>query len=369
MKNDCLLDMALYATGKLQPQILKAIDSLVKNGLHEITATMVRDTCASINPSINWSGRLPAICNGMRNTSSCGSIIISDDRDFGGFTIGFETVETQIVPKPKIVSPKGANKTLANKWKYKISQDEFIDTLVDTLHVFSPEGRDRILKDLTRVESQLLCKGQLNGLTSKGVTAFGKPNRILIERRIKEKYTNSFFIDNDIKWKLTAGVNFDLEETRKAFKNIIKLLSFLYRANNNKLFIEALLNELKGNNSSLFRLLSQPKYKSKTPGSRLVGKQTNSSSNKNIGFVLEHTIPAKYFYVKLLEIIDSNSVESELDKVMPKLFSVWLNTDDDILLKKSGLNSQMPLNWTWDNNPLERYWSAGIEKDSLNKLV
>jgi len=53
---------------------------------------------------------------------------------------------------------------------------------------------------------------------------------------------------------------------------------------------------------------------------------------------------------------------------MSKLFSVWLNTDDDILLKKSGLNSKMPTNWTWENDPLERYWKAGIDKNSIEEL-
>jgi len=60
-------------------------------------------------------------------------------------------------------------------------------------------------------------------------------------------------------------------------------------------FVETLLKELKGNNLSLLRLESQPKYKSKIPGSRLVGKQTQSSRNKNLGFVLEHTIPANFW--------------------------------------------------------------------------
>jgi hypothetical protein len=250
-----------------------------------------------------------------------------------------------------------------------MTQANFINTLVETLHVFSPNGRKRIYKDLTHVETQILCTGQLNGQTSMGVTAFGKPNRNLIEKLIREKYTNFTYIDNGINWKLTSGVNFELIETRKSIKLITGYLSNLYRSAKYRQFVKIFLKELKGNNFSMIKLLSQPKYKSKTPGSRLVGKQTQKSKNKNLGFVLEHTIPAHFLEKKLFQIIESNTVETELDLVLSKLFSVWLNTDDDILLKKSGLNSKMPPNWTWADDPLERYWLSGIDKNSLERFV
>jgi len=222
--------MALNVSGKLQPQILKAIDSIVKNGVYEMTANMVKDRCIYMNSSVNWSGRLPAICNGMRNTSACGAIIISEDRDFGGFTIRFDAEGNPNIPiptdisnylTPLIKSLKESNKTPNKTVKSKMTQAEFIDNLVDTLHVFSPEGRKRICKDLTHVNTQLLCLGQLNGQPLKGVTAFGKPNRILIENRIIDKYSKSTYIDDGIKWNLTSGVNFELKETKKSVKLII----------------------------------------------------------------------------------------------------------------------------------------------------
>lgn len=277
--------------------------------------------------------------------------------------------DTTNISKRLIKASNKSKRIITISNKSKMTQAEFIDMLVDTLHVFSPKGRKRIYKDLTHVNTQMLCKGLLNGQSSKGVTAFGKPNRILIEKRISEKYTNSTYIDNGIKWELTSGVKFKLDETKKSVKLIISYLSDLSSSNKYKQFVEILLNELKGNNFSMIKLLSQPKYKSKIPGTRLVGKQTKNSRNKNLGFVLEHTVPANFLEKKLLEIIDSNAVETELDLVMSKLFSVWLNTDDDILLKKSGLNSKMPHNWTWENDPLERYWFAKIDKNSLGKLV
>jgi hypothetical protein len=369
MSVKCLSEMASNASGILQPQIIRAIESIVNNGVNKITANMVRDRCLLLNPNRPWPNRIAAICNGMRNSATCGAIIVSDDRDFGDFTISFENGLTSSNPQKRPNSAKKINKVTSKTNNQKMTQVEFIDSLVDVLHVFSPKGRLRIYKDLTRIETQILCKGQLNGQPAMGVTAFGKPNRLLIEKLIIEKYTDSKYIDDDINWDLTSGVKFDLNETRKSVKLIITFLSKLAKSNTHKNFIITFLKELKGNNHSLIRLLSQPKYESKKPGSRLVGKQTQRSNNKKLGFVLEHTIPANFFVEKLLNLIELNTVNIELNLVISKLFSVWLNTDDDILLKNAGLNSKMPLNWSWNDDPLERYWLAGINKKSLKSIL
>ena len=50
------------------------------------------------------------------------------------------------------------------------------------------------------------------------------------------------------------------------------------------------------------------------------------------------------------------------------LHLVKLNTDDDLKLKQSGLNSKMPTNWTWNDVPLERYLFTKIDKNSLLKI-
>jgi hypothetical protein len=251
--------------------------------------------------------------------------------------------------------------------KFKNTQTEFIDSLIDTLYVFSPKGRDRIYKDLTKVNTQILCKVDIDGKLSKGVTAFGNPNRMLIEKQIIKKYPNSDFIDTDVKWELTYGVKFNLEESRKAAKVLITYLCKLYNLENSeyKLFIEMFLIQLRGNNSSLLSKLYPLKFKSKIPGSRLVGKQTSISNSTDFGFAEEHVIPVKFYFSKILSLIKSNSVKNEMDKIFSKLFLVKLNTDEDMKLKQSGLNSKMPPNWTWDDDPLERYWYAGINKDSL----
>jgi hypothetical protein len=246
-----------------------------------------------------------------------------------------------------------------------VNQTEFINKLIELMYVFTPEGRKRIFSDLKRVNTQILCSGSNGNKPCKGVSAFGVPNVKLIQSRLSESDSSGNFIDIDVNWKMTSGVKFSIFETQKAVRVVLYYLYDLYQNDEYKPFVMVFLKELSGNNFSLIRLLSQPKYKSKNPGNKLVGKQTLNNNIKNKGYVLEHTIPLKVLITKISLMFNENTLDVELDYVMMKLFAVWLNTDDDILLKKSGLNSKMPPNWTWDDDPLERYWYAGINKDSL----
>ena len=80
---------SLRIRGKLQQTIYMAIIQLIESGQTTITAEMVKDKCFMINNQIPWDGRVPAICNSMRNTRKCGGRIVGEDRDFNGFTIEF----------------------------------------------------------------------------------------------------------------------------------------------------------------------------------------------------------------------------------------------------------------------------------------
>lgn len=356
---------------KLKPEIYRTIENLLKEKILTISAKMVVHNCQLVNSTIPWHTRIPAICNSMRKfANDFGGQIVGKNQDYGDFTIMFSNnkKDGDIF---HISSPNGTpppNLPKLNNRLLKYDQSVFIDDLIDVLHVFSPTGRKRIYSDLTKVDSQILCKGLLNGKSAKGVTLFGKPNCNLIEKQILERYSSTVFIDVDINWKFTRGKKFNLNITKKAVSVIINYLSLLKKNGKYDEFIDLFLTQLKGNNFSLIRLLSQPKYKSKEPGNRLVGKQTTTSNTTNKGFVLEHTIPAAYLKAKLLKIIDSNSVDKELDNVMSKLFTVWLNTDDDLKLKTFGLNSKMPDGWNWEDDPLQRYWKADIEKNSIVAL-
>lgn len=79
---------------KLKPIILEAILEIYNAGNQRISARMVKEKCIKIDSSIPWSGRLPAICNAMRNSNLGGEKIAGEDRDFMHFTIEF--------PKAKI---------------------------------------------------------------------------------------------------------------------------------------------------------------------------------------------------------------------------------------------------------------------------
>lgn len=156
MKNKCLSKLARKASGKLKPQILIAIESFVNNEIYEINANMVRDSCISMNSNVEWPIKIPAICNGMRNTLACGAIIVGEDRDFGGFTIRFgvgntPAFDTSNSHKPPNKPLKESNKTRNKSKESKMTQVEFIDNLVDTLHVFSPDGENVFYKTLQNV--------------------------------------------------------------------------------------------------------------------------------------------------------------------------------------------------------------------------
>lgn len=90
----CLKNLIINFKGKLQPTIFKVIVELIdknlpnQGGVIELNAEQIKNECSKIRKEIDWNGRIPAICNSMRKLSSnCGAKILSEDRDFNGFTI------------------------------------------------------------------------------------------------------------------------------------------------------------------------------------------------------------------------------------------------------------------------------------------
>lgn len=90
MNINCIDYKIATANGVLQPIILQAIKDIYLQGNNQMTASMVKDHCMNIAPNTSWNGRVPAICNAMRNSIQCGGRIIGDDRDFLDFTIAFD---------------------------------------------------------------------------------------------------------------------------------------------------------------------------------------------------------------------------------------------------------------------------------------
>lgn len=86
------------ANTKLAPFIFRSILELYQNGENEINAEMVKNKCMQIEYSVNWNGRIPAICNAMRNSVEYVNQrfkdnlaqITSQNRDHNGFSIKFE---------------------------------------------------------------------------------------------------------------------------------------------------------------------------------------------------------------------------------------------------------------------------------------
>lgn len=89
MDKNCLNQKNANARGVLQPIILRAILNLYQRGHSKMTANEVKKECYLLDDTKNWDGRLPAICNAMRNTINCTGRIVGEDRDFLNFTIAF----------------------------------------------------------------------------------------------------------------------------------------------------------------------------------------------------------------------------------------------------------------------------------------
>ena len=87
----CIQSLISKSKGKLQPIILTAIKSLLQDGEFTQSAELVKNKCVTMHPNTNWNSRITAICNAMRNTNYCGSVIISEDRDHNNFTIQFSS--------------------------------------------------------------------------------------------------------------------------------------------------------------------------------------------------------------------------------------------------------------------------------------
>jgi hypothetical protein len=107
MNINCINNKIATANGVLQPIILQSIKDIYLNDNHQMTARMVRNQCIIIDNNIPWGGRLPAICNAMRNSIECGGIIIGLNVDSIHFTIAFEGNGNNLeIKTPKNTKPK-----------------------------------------------------------------------------------------------------------------------------------------------------------------------------------------------------------------------------------------------------------------------
>jgi len=242
----------------------------------------------------------------------------------------------------------------------EIDRNDYINFLKDFLQSFSPLGRNRILKDLKKTKSQILCKKE--GINC--IKEIGSPTvvQILKDLEIFDQYE-----DQNIDWQKTEGVNYKVLEGRKAVKYILIKLEKYSNDKYDIKFRHKLFSEIGLQKESMLNKLSILKYKSKTPGSRLVSKQNNHIT-KQTGLTDEHVIPIKYQRKEFLKLIDSNKLEEEIDLIFSKLIMVKLNTDDDEKINQMGFKSTMPPNWTWNDDPLERYWQSGIDPNSLEEI-
>jgi hypothetical protein len=151
MNINCINNQIAIANGVLQPIILQAIKDIYLNGNHQMTAIMVRNQCILIDNTKPWSGRLPAICNAMRNSIGCGGIIIGLNVDSVNFTIAFDgngnnlEMKTPKKPQPKVdLKPKDKSNYLSKPPYGKAIEIENLNLSKNFKVVMACAGRKNI---------------------------------------------------------------------------------------------------------------------------------------------------------------------------------------------------------------------------------
>ena len=119
----CLQNKIDIANGVLQPSILQAILNLYHRGYSQLTTRMLQNECFEINQNVPWNKRIPAICNAMRNTIECGSIIVGENKNNIGFTIAFIRDNNPIVIKTQKKVEKKVEKSKATSEANQSNQD------------------------------------------------------------------------------------------------------------------------------------------------------------------------------------------------------------------------------------------------------
>lgn len=90
---ECLAYKKMIAKGILMPMIMHAIYNEYFAGTTTMSVQLIIDHCKYDDDSILWEKRIPIICKALRDVLECGADIISDDKDYIGFTIQFKTIE------------------------------------------------------------------------------------------------------------------------------------------------------------------------------------------------------------------------------------------------------------------------------------
>lgn len=243
----------------------------------------------------------------------------------------------------------------------------FVIKLKSFLKTINTEAQNRILDDMKRLNTSVLCQEHIihNPNKKNPISRYGTPMKKWLMEEVSEKSKSE--IDDSINWKFTKGKNKDYQEIRKALKFLLVTIQNFYQKNKDNDFIELLLNELNSTQESLFKSCAPLTYKSRFPGNKVnIGKRSSLSKNTiDVGFTKEHIIPTKIVFNSLKTSVLENRVESVFDFIMKDNFQVLLNSDDDEKLNKVGLRSNMPPNWKFGDDPFQRYSQAGIDLSTI----
>ena len=251
-----------------------------------------------------------------------------------------------------------------------MEKEEFVDKLFIALQRLSSGAQKRVLEDMRRLNSSILCKEHrvYDVNKEKPIARYGRPICEMLLRKLSK--SKCVPLEDDINWSITKGKRKNDIEVRRALKHLMVFAASYYLETKDKEFMECFLNTLNSNQDSLVKSTAPIMYKSNTPGNKLnVGKRTATSKNiKDKGFTKEHNIPTKFIYDAIKKAVFNDKVIEMFDLIMKDNFQVLLNSDDDEKLNKAGLRSKMPEGWKFGDDPFARYVKGGIDLNSLKKV-
>jgi len=248
-----------------------------------------------------------------------------------------------------------------------LDKETFVKTLLEVLRNVSPGAQKRILEDMTRLETSILCKeyGVCDLTKEKPIKRYGTPVREWMLKELSNTIDNPTV--DDINWAITKGVKKDYNEIRRAVKHIMEFSAAYYSKTKDRKFMDTFFNALKSNQDGLIKSTAPIKFKSLLPGKKLnVGKRKEGSKNtKDAGYTKEHLIPTAVIYDAMKDSVFNNNVNDSFDIIMKDNFQVLLNSDDDDSINKAGFRDKMPNGWKFGDDPWERYKASGIDLSTI----
>ena len=146
-----------------------------------------------------------------------------------------------------------------------MEKEEFVDKLFIALQRLSSGAQKRVLEDMRRLNSSILCKEHrvYDVNKEKPIARYGRPICEMLLRKLSK--SKCVPLEDDINWSITKGKRKNYIEVRRALKHLMVFAASYYLETKDKEFMECFLNTLNSNQDSLVKSTAPIMYKSITP--------------------------------------------------------------------------------------------------------